>query len=149
MARSPRSTESPTVAPHVQVMSLDQVDAAIVGGEGRRPSDAARVRATTRALQAMTCSVPQAFATLECEQLPGGGLRVVRGHDAILVARQLRARAAWRGDDTWAALMGSKLRFRVVTRAVTTPAGDPSVTRPPWHRRALRGGRRLAQLAGT
>lgn len=110
----------PTAQPkHAQYMSLDQVERVLVAGDHAIPSDLAILKASTRALQAMA-GPARAFATIVCEPLSNGSLRVVEGKDAVLVARRLRARAVWRGDDAWAGLLGRTLLFHVVTEDATS-----------------------------
>lgn len=98
-----------------QVVSLETLESKLSQGMGRRPSDTAFVRETARVLRAMDGVGAHEIPTLVCERA-STGMRIVEGREALQVARELRARAAWRGDHTWAWLLGRRLSFRIVVR---------------------------------
>ncbi len=129
----PRRPADPTASSKPmtpRVLTLDQLEQAIIEGTGRAPSDVACMRATTRAMLALS-GPPSAFATVRCEPRSDGRLRITGGSDAIVVARALRARADWRGDHVWASLLGRRLLFRV-------EAGTPTPARSGARRGLLR-----------
>lgn len=126
-----------------QLLTLDQIEASLGGGGDclRQPGDMTWVRAAPAILTAMAKGGGAPFAALRCERLKGG-LRILEGQDALLVARAIRARAIARGDLTWAALMGRQLVFQVAVGTATATA----LRRPPAGN-APRSGRRALAVA--
>lgn len=146
-SKTPVANDAGGAAPEREsaVLSLDAIERVIGGGAGTKPSEVTMLRGTARALRIMAGAGGE-FATLVC--VPGpGGIRIAQGQASLQVARELRAKAAWRGDLNWSEMMGRNLRFRIVYAAADAAAGRGG--RTPKKDVAGRGGRGGRAMLGA
>lgn len=113
--RGSNRTKHADVALHGKVVSLETLECRLGRAMGQRPNETTFVREIARVLRTMEGHATDDIPTLVCESDPRG-IRIVGGREALQVARELRARAAWRGDHVWAQLLGRRLTFRIVVR---------------------------------